>query len=732
MLQILINNTPLDLREDTEIRVEENFPYFDTDAMPASTVFHFDIPVTPHNEHLFNYANYVMVRKKYRTYNSRINVHGVPVGSGKLILTNSKPDSFRISIVLNDFGVEFEGVKINSTEKSFFLGFKGSSQSEKLQTIKEINNDEVDAPFKFPKIYAPNFYGDDDENGNPENNENYQRYINNYTSGDFIINEEDFVSKNTLVPFVKVSSLIDDLLNEKKWNISGNLLDDDFFKSLIIHNNRSLDKPFNEFLAMAGIFELQNISFPEKGPGATEKLIWDSVSKDETEQFLEHYVAPETADYIVIGAVDITTKDTMFYQVANDAYVTITLEILSEDTVVHSITKTISNPGTIEEIEETFSFFEDDIQVFANEGEKIWTRFKLDDYSPSYMEDKVWFSIDDTSFFNVRKDTPRLNDHEDVVHLKNHLPEMDFTKFLNTIRNAFGCVMFFDSSKKQIEIKTINSVLDDFHNAYDITPYSVMGRDENNFLDKESLVYSFKEKAEVPKKIKYEVNYGFELSKRIKAKEIYGYARKEMAFYVSHLDETTGQLEWNYHSHFYKKSRDQETQKDKEVSLEFSPCRMASFDKNFNRISTISYYDDEGISPYNEDEPDMMQLVLSAYIGIRNTLAYGDPFPFTTSVKNVTGSKTLNFNSQDSLDYYINRWASFFEYKEELTVELSDISIWEMLEIIEMNRPTRTDAQPRWVRYKGTHWLPKQASFIININGQVKESEIVIVKNREE
>jgi hypothetical protein len=170
---------------------------------------------------------------------------------------------------------------------------------------------------------------------------------------------------------------------------------------------------------------------------------------------------------------------------------------------------------------------------------------------------------------------------------------------------------------------------------------------------------------------------------------------------------------------FAKKTDDDET--GETVSIELLPCTMGSFINKNTKL--MPYFAGLGQSPMNDNDADAMPLTVSAWQGLING------YPLTSSVARLPGMQSFNFNVENGLDSYIERWSAWQQNKEEITIPLTNISIWELMEMIALNKPDLPgQKQKRWVRIKGVHCLPKQFSFIIDINGRIIEAEAIVVK----
>ncbi|MGQ1890653.1 hypothetical protein ACT29H_09445 [Thermophagus sp. OGC60D27] len=865
MLQIIVDNQAIDLYGDTEIRVEENFPYFDYEGIQSGVVWHFDVPVTPTNEKIFNYANYVNVRGKIRLYDASIKINGIPIAKGKLTLSYAREIQYRVSVVLNDFGVDFDGINMNDCDGSFSLG---SSQEERILNAKEINNGNIEAPFRFPAIYAPEFYGELNNVGEGKYNSNFLGILNNwdYLNEKFIENE-DGKHFNTLCPqfFVKDALIL--ALELKKWRLKGNLLDESMFNQLLVHNNVSIDKEFLDHLLRISFSDdsYNNISASEN---ATAIMRFNRVLEDVDRCYDSYgFLVPEDGIYSVSGIIDMANDAMGYLQIPNMEYIS-ELQVLKNGNVQHTVQTTWVPQEEVNQSAEVETSF------YAYQGDLIQLQIKLLETKSEYYS---WY-YDDThdpplhnvprilsgSYVEIRKKYPRINEYTDVVYNK-HMPDIEVLTFLNDLRNAFGATIFFDSANKIVELVTLNSILKDRNKAYDINKFVLALETESELKDSTPVKLSFSEEAE-SNNFYWIKEFGYQLSELYYKEDIYALATKEDAVYKSKISGNAVEFENVSHlNNIY--NEDAEGDDVTDVKLEIAPVRMTWFrkevkdipsgimivlksnpvegdifaftyggveyswtattdegtadpswwdhyfhvnpqktpytntynlyysvffslyykgvnlnvsrheggqftaryitirepqqtsnmfrytgNKSFVSISQISdpfvqipepafdvmpYLPGIGSSPYNVEEADEIPIFLGFYshksdnkapISRSVSLHYHEdsiPYDFRNA--------SFNFNKTNSLDEFVSPFAKWQEDKEEITVPLGGIGIWEMLEIMQMNRPTNSqNPQPRWIAYKGTTCLPKQASFIIDVYGNIKEAEIIIVRNSKE
>ena len=701
MLQILVNNTPLILDPKTQIRYEVNFPYFETDAIPTGTIWQFDIPA-PGNEAVFGYANYVIVGKKYRMYDCVVKLHSYPIARGKLVL-DLAGSPFRASLTLNEIGVVYQDYKLTDLDASYQLG---TTQTERLQNAVSANQYEGLFPFKFPMIYAPAFYGDNNDAGLPKNNPAYLRYLNNFVDGEFVFNNLNS-SRNALVPCPKLVEVIDLILKSKDWELWGDFANDAYIKKLLMHSNTSLDMPLPDYMAstmLTNDFRIQ--------PG---RLKLNRVTRDDTDTFFDgFYTVPEDGRYQIYGQIDFFWSTRTYDMERNIHAVYYQIEWMRNDQMIHyQYRQSSAEYFTADYLPENAHTIE------AVPGDKLWLRVEVDAV-PSDLGAVTVYALTST-YINFKRYFSKVNKHRDTVILKDHLPDMNFTTLLNTIRLGFGAAIFFDNEFKRVQLQLMNTILANRYGV-DITPYVVEGSEEIELPDDTDNEYAFGAETDMVQVIKYNRDFGYEMPTYVLQSGFFGLARRERTIYESVVDSNTSKLVWKFKSQVFEKHNEGGSNP---VSLDFVPCAMASFKDVEER--PMPYFEEEGRSPYNEKtDVAPLDLTLSAWDGIQAG------YPRATSMATGTVAKTLNFNGTNTLDDYVGPFNDFQGKREEVRVRLSGLSIWEMLDLLKLNMPSQDTKHPRWVLYKSVKFLPKQFTFVIDVDGNVADAEAIIVKKREE
>lgn len=225
MIEMFIDSVRLVVPDDLSIRVELNFPAFETDSIPASVVYQFDVPEAG-NEQVFRYANCIEVLGKYREYAWRMNYGGIPLFVGKLVVMSVSGGKFRCAATLRQLSSGFSDKML--TDFHFvpeFLVPPGSGVTD-THYIPSIEHD----LFVLPKIYAPDLYS-----SNPD----WSGYVNRFPQDDKKAYTE------SAIPCFYVFKII-----EKIFQAEGFGVDYDssmaavvlsLFRSLLFFNNRTLD-----------------------------------------------------------------------------------------------------------------------------------------------------------------------------------------------------------------------------------------------------------------------------------------------------------------------------------------------------------------------------------------------------------------------------------------------------------------------------------------------------------
>lgn len=165
-IDIIVNNEPIELYDPEKLNLRMNNVLFQPEAMTSKTgeySFSFEIPATPKNNKIFNFANSMSKLNKFNTlYDCSVNVDGMEIFVGTLRLTDTKEDKYTcnlISIKVSKIEDIFGDTMMN--ELDWKVDFDGTT------TINSINSN-YSTPYYFPLVCYGAFqkqpyasYGDD-------------------------------------------------------------------------------------------------------------------------------------------------------------------------------------------------------------------------------------------------------------------------------------------------------------------------------------------------------------------------------------------------------------------------------------------------------------------------------------------------------------------------------------------------------------------------------------------
>ncbi|TLX73683.1 hypothetical protein E9993_14595 [Labilibacter sediminis] len=717
MLQILVNNTPLVLDPKTKIRLEMNTSYFDVDEIKGDVVWHFDIPALG-NEETFNYANFITVRNKFKYYSCIITLHSIPIGRGQMVISKSTNKIFRVAVSLNSFCVDFDGVSLKDapyTEER--IGGDPHTEAAVLQHAKDVNSGTIERDYRFPTIYAPQFYGNDKSfdhlvGEHPEFNTDYLRYINNWVDGDFVTNE--ISNGQSMVPLPILVPVIQKLLSSKAYSLSGALVQEEYLKDLLLYSNESLDYFLSDYKVNAQGGYLDN---PDSNRFYAytyyAKFPFQIILEDNFDCYLgSTYLVRETANYHinvkiqpwggwerdlkhtkpVHGKAAIFKGDEILYEVAYDyltsdgyppyVYLIGDFDLTLDDTIT--------------------------IKVMSTDSDGV----------SDHLIDRSLLTI----YKNV--DTPGRNVHKNKLSLNDHIPDIKISSLLNSLRNAFFMAVFFDDENKVVETELLKDVLSNT-NYVDVTNHVVYDSSEVIPEESNSIQLQWEHVEELndieESKLLNNVDYNNDLIPQFQ--KTYAFLSGSNAVYVFDLPhETASEGEWMFYRHNYRSYGN----KDAKLKPSIKVCPVPTMEVD-NKIFPYSL--NKGVSHKVPDSDDVGVQLLHWY-GVLD-VPYASPLA-NREGNEVLGPLCIDFNRASGIVPQLGQeWLSFIAKSEEFKVLLTKIDIWKLLEIQSLFLPKRKANHPRWVLANNVKALPKQFTAEMDISGKITASELVLVKKSE-
>lgn len=247
MIEMFVNDRALTLPDDLSIRIELNFPVFENDVIPASIIYHFDLPL-PGNEDILYYSNHIEVLKKFREYPWKMYYDGLHLFSGKLIVT-SVTNVFRCAVTLRQLPTDFADKNIDSFSFPVVQLVPPGSNITNTSKIPDISH----KLFTLPKIFAPEFYS----------NTEWSKVINRFPA------EEQNRYSETAVPIFYVFRILEIIFAAEDFFVSYSnsalATNSLIFDSLLFFNNYSLDTDSEEYVGSSSlnVYYYRNNIYPK-------------------------------------------------------------------------------------------------------------------------------------------------------------------------------------------------------------------------------------------------------------------------------------------------------------------------------------------------------------------------------------------------------------------------------------------------------------------------------------
>ena len=430
MIEMFINNKPLVLPSDLKIRVEINSPAFESDVIPSSIVYYFNVPVTQ-NEEVFNYANYVEVKNKYREYNWKMRFEGFWIFSGKLIVTQINTE-FRCAASIKQLPTEFGDRNITDfTYDRILLGSK--SMKEYVNEVRK----QKSFTLSFPSIYAPNLYGE----GESADNQDFGKIVN-------AMNIENTSSNvNTVIPCFHAIYIIETMFKSEGYQILNSF--DHSFKELLLFNNYTLDQLSVENYAFSNLVGKTNLILTATDdptnsirfnkyyatPGEYEisifaKAKFTSHSNPENTQMIVEASMVYTAHQ---GNPNVTRKEINRVKVEYDPNYRDKIDVFIDI----CFTQIFEQPG------ENWLYFE--MYAYNSKGNAILRNYEI---TEGYIEIR-----------RINSSTTDLNTYMKEINPVNHLPEISCSDFLLSFKQLLGFIYLFDFTNKTLQIVFMKDLL---------------------------------------------------------------------------------------------------------------------------------------------------------------------------------------------------------------------------------------------------------------------------------
>jgi hypothetical protein len=218
MFEITINGQKADLKVGESVVLERQNPLLNFDTIPGAIVNDFELPFSPKNDKIFDFAVHPQTRFTKRSYYCEKKADGVVIEKGTIELIDITEDAYVVAFTsnLSEFFGDYQRIMLNKLP----LG------SEVIPTAPEKNPNYLTAKYCWPTILNAQFYGTEVQAG-------WSGKMNEWTG--------TTLNANARVPMMFMRFVLDKLATLCNFSYSGTFVNSEVFKRMLVYNTFSLD-----------------------------------------------------------------------------------------------------------------------------------------------------------------------------------------------------------------------------------------------------------------------------------------------------------------------------------------------------------------------------------------------------------------------------------------------------------------------------------------------------------
>ena len=222
-VNLVVNNQIVELENEKTLNLRMNNILYDPTKISSTQAeysFSFDIPITPKNTRIFDFANILSkVNKFTKLYEAVVYGDGNEIFRGQLKIASIEDSRFKCNLV---------SVKVNKIEDifgdstmnqiSWYVPYEG------IDTIDSVNKD-MTTDYYFPLVCYGVFQ--------KKPRATYANEYNAYTSK-YLFDKYNLWYPETFSPSVKLTELIKKMFEQKGYNVTGDIFEDDIAKDIYL------------------------------------------------------------------------------------------------------------------------------------------------------------------------------------------------------------------------------------------------------------------------------------------------------------------------------------------------------------------------------------------------------------------------------------------------------------------------------------------------------------------
>lgn len=270
-IEIIVNGEPIEVYDPDKLNLRINNVLYKPEEITSKNgeySFSFDIPATPKNNSIFNYANNMSKTNKFSTlYDCSVNVDGLEIFKGSIRLTDTQEDKYTCNLI---------SVKVNKVEDIF-----GDTMMNELEwkidftgtdTINDYNSDENNYGLYFPLVCYGAFQ-----------KEPYLSYGNDYNLYTDLLQIDSWNRWywESFHPSVNLIELMNRMFAQKGYTLSGNILNDRVLNQIYLSEyiDASQDPTLNLNSDVIGKLSVAGVFTPSMPGARTQRTSSNSVRR---------------------------------------------------------------------------------------------------------------------------------------------------------------------------------------------------------------------------------------------------------------------------------------------------------------------------------------------------------------------------------------------------------------------------------------------------------------------
>lgn len=222
-VNLVVNNQIVELENEKSLNLRMNNIIYDPTKISSTQSeysFSFDIPITPKNTRIFDFANILSkVNKFTKLYEAVVYGDGNEIFRGQLRIASIEDSRFKcnlVSVKVNKIEDIFGDSTMN--EISWYVPYEG------IDTIDSVNKD-MTTNYYFPLVCYGVFQ--------KKPRATYSNEYNAYTSK-YLFDKYNLWYAETFTPSVKLTELIKKMFEQKGYNVTGDIFEDDIAKDIYL------------------------------------------------------------------------------------------------------------------------------------------------------------------------------------------------------------------------------------------------------------------------------------------------------------------------------------------------------------------------------------------------------------------------------------------------------------------------------------------------------------------